>query len=82
MNTAVLVALIAAGLGLTAGGYYRVMGWIVVACLLLLTTIAASIAATASLLSVLGWTVLAIVAFDLGLVASLVIRHSRRLRTT
>lgn len=76
MDVAVLAALLAGGLGLIAGGYYSTMGWIVVGNLLMLTTATASFAAHASPLTALGWTVLAIGAFNVGLLLGLVIRRS------
>ena len=75
MDVTVLAALLAGGLGLIAGGYYSTMGWIVVGNLLMLTTATASFAAHTSLLTALGWTVLAIVAFNAGLMLGLTIRR-------
>jgi hypothetical protein len=75
MGATVLAALLAGGLGLIAGGYYSTMGWIVVGNLLLVTTATASFAAHADVLTALGWSVLAIVAFNAGLMLGLVIRR-------
>lgn len=76
MGATVLAILLATGLGLIAGGYYSVMGWIVVAALLFITTIIAVTTAAASLVSAVLWVVLTFVAFNAGLVLSLVIRTS------
>jgi hypothetical protein len=80
MGATVLAILIAAGLGLIAGGYYAVMGWIVVGNLLLLTTATAAIAAHAQFLVALGWAGLTLVAFNIGLILSLMIRNTAVLR--
>ena len=45
MGATVLAILLATGLGLIAGGYYSLMGWIVVASLLFITTAIAVAAA-------------------------------------
>jgi|EndMetStandDraft_4_1072995.scaffolds.fasta_scaffold305534_1 hypothetical protein len=79
MGATVLAAMLAGGLGLIAGGYYSTMGWIVVGNLLLLTTATAALAAQADLLTALGWTVLAIVTFNIGLLLGLIIRRPIRL---
>lgn len=75
MGATVLAVLLASGLGLIAGGYYSTMGWIVVGNLLLVTTATASFAAHADLLTALGWMVLGIVAFNVGLMLGLIIRR-------
>jgi len=75
MSATVLAALLAGGLGLIAGGYYSTIGWIAVGNLLLVTTATASFAAHADLVTALGWTALAIVAFNIGLLLSLIIRR-------
>lgn len=78
MGATVLVIMLAAGLGLIAGGYYSLMGWIVIASLLFLTTVFAMVAATASFVATLLWLALTLVAFNVGLVLSLVIRTSAK----
>lgn len=80
MSAAVLAAMLASGLGLIAGGYYHTMGWILVGNLLLLTTATAALAAQADLLTAIGWTVLAIVTFNVGLLLGLIIRRPITLR--
>lgn len=75
MGATVLAVLLASGLGLIAGGYYSTMGWIVVGNLLLVTTATASFAAHTDLLTALGWMVLGIVAFNVGLMLGLIIRR-------
>ncbi|WP_055048579.1 hypothetical protein [Devosia sp. A16] len=75
MSATVLAALLAGGLGLVAGGYCSTVGWIVVGNLLLATTATASLVANADLLTALGWTALAIVAFNIGLMLGLIIRR-------
>lgn len=75
MGATVLAALLAGGLGLIAGGYYSTIGWIVVGNLLLVTTATASFAARADLLTALGWTTIAIVAFNAGLMLGMIIRR-------
>ena len=80
MGATVLAILIAAGLGLLAGGYYAVMGWIIVGNLLLLTTATAAVAANAHFLVALGWVGVTIVAFNIGLILSLMIRNTAVLR--
>ena len=75
MSATVLAALLAGGLGLVAGGYYSTVGWIVVGNLLLVTTATASFAAHADLLTALGWVVLAIIAFNVGLMLGLISRR-------
>jgi len=74
MGATVLAIMLATGLGLVAGGYYSVMGWVVVAALLLITTLIAVLVASAPLLSAVLWLALTFVAFNVGLVLSLVIR--------
>lgn len=81
MGATVLAILIAAGLGLIAGGYYSVMGWILLGNLLLLTTASSAIAAQAPFLVSLGWGGATLLAFNLGLILSLAIRHSAVLRS-
>ncbi|MBN9308866.1 MAG: hypothetical protein J0I99_10710 [Devosia sp.] len=78
MGATVLVIMLAAGLGLIAGGYYSLMGWIVIASLLFLTTVFAMVAATAPFVATLLWLALTLVAFNVGLVLSLVIRTSAK----
>ncbi len=80
MGATVLAILLATGLGLIAGGYYSVVGWIVVATLLGITTAAAVVFAAAPLLTSVLWVVATFVAFDVGLILSLVIRYSGRAR--
>ncbi len=75
MGATVLAVMLAGGLGLIAGGYYSTMGWIVVGNLLLLTMAAASFAAHADLFTALGWMVLGIVAFNVGLLLGLIVRR-------
>ena len=76
MGATVLAILLATGLGLIAGGYYSLMGWIVVASLLFITTAIAVAAASAPFLATVIWVALTLVAFNVGLVLSLVIRTS------
>jgi hypothetical protein len=80
MGAAVLASLIAAGLGLIAGGYYSVLGWVLIGNLLLVTTAGAAIAGQAQFLLALGWAAALLVAFNLGLGVSLLIRGSATLR--
>ncbi len=80
MGETVLAIMLAAGLGLVAGGYYSVMGWIVLGNLLLITTASSTLAAHAPFLLSLGWAGLILLAFNLGLVVSLTIRHTAVLR--
>ncbi|WP_439600182.1 hypothetical protein [Devosia sp.] len=75
MSATVLAALLAGGLGLVAGGYYSTVGWIVVGNLLLVTTATAAFAAHADFVTVVGWTALSIVAFNVGLMLGLIIRR-------
>lgn len=76
MGATVLAAMIACGLGLIAGGYYAVMGWVVAGILLLLTSVTACVAAGCTLLVTLGWATLIIIAFNIGLLLSLLISNS------
>jgi hypothetical protein len=76
MGATVLAAMIAGGLGLIAGGYYSVMGWIIVGNLVLVTTALACFAAGCGLVVALGWTALIVLTFNIGLLLSLVIRTS------
>jgi hypothetical protein len=76
MGATVLAGLIATGLGLIAGGYYSVMGWILVGNLLLIVTAAAVIAAGTPPFLALGWISLVVVAYNAGLALSLVIRNT------
>ena len=80
MGATVLAILIAAGLGLIAGGYYSVMGWIVISSLLLMTTATAAIAGHAQVLAALGWAAGMLLAFNVGLVLCLLIRNRAALR--
>jgi hypothetical protein len=75
MSATVLAAMLAGGLGLVAGGYYSTMGWIVVANLLLVTMATACFVAHADLLTALGWMGLGIIAFNIGLMSGLLVRH-------
>ena len=75
MSATVLAALLAGGLGLIAGGYYSTMGWIVVGNLLLLTIATAAFAAHADLFTSLGWIVLGVVTFNVGLISGLIVRR-------
>lgn len=80
MGATVLVALLAGGLGLIAGGYYATLGWIVVGGLLLVTAATAALAAQADVITALGWTALCLVAFTIGLLLGLIIRRPVVLR--
>ena len=51
------------------------MGWVVVGNLLLLTTATSAFAAHADLLTTLGWMLLGIVAFNVGLISGLIVRR-------
>lgn len=76
MGATVLAILLATGLGLIAGGYYSVMGWIVVSALLFMTTLVAVIAASTPIFTAVLWIMFTFAAFNAGLVLSLVIRTS------
>ena len=76
MGALVLSCLISSGFGLIAGGYYSVMGWTITASLLLVVTTAAALFAGAGLLPAIGMGILVILAFNLGLALSLVIRST------
>jgi hypothetical protein len=78
MGVSVLAGLLAGSLGLLAGGFYSVLGWAVVGSLLFLTTCAALVVAGAPVLAALGWIALTVMAFNVGLTASLVVRTSLR----
>ena len=80
MGATVLAILLAAGLGLIAGGYYSVMGWMVIGSLLVVTTAAAAIAGHAQILAALGWAAAMLLAFNAGLVLCLLIRNKAILR--
>ena len=76
MGATVLATLLATGLGLIAGGYYSVLGWAVVGSLLFVTTLVGLFAASVSLPIALGWLALTLLAFNIGLVVTLVVRSS------
>lgn len=76
MGATVLVSMLATGLGLIAGGYYSVLGWAVVGSLLFVTTLVALIAAAVSLPVALGWVALTLLAFNMGLVVTLIVRST------
>ena len=78
MGATILASLLAAGLGVIAGGYYSVLGWAVVGSLLFITTLTALVFASAPLLVSLGWLVLTLLAFNAGLVVTLVVRTVAR----
>lgn len=76
MGALVLTCLFSAGFGLIAGGYYSIVGWTVTASLLLIVSTAAALVSGAGVLPALGVGILVILAFNLGMALSLVIRST------
>jgi hypothetical protein len=80
MGVIILSCLLSGGIGLIAGGYYSMLGWVIAANLLILATVIAAFATSVGLLHGLGWAVLVILAFNGGLALGLYLRTVARTR--
>ncbi|MGV3490513.1 MAG: hypothetical protein ACO1OG_04245 [Devosia sp.] len=80
MGVVIIACLLSGSVGLGAGALYSVLGWAVAGALLVVATTIGVAFSGASLLPALGWAVIVILAFNIGLVVGLVLRGSVRAR--